>query len=166
MPFEKLGSVPLPDSRTPQQKEKDIDSILNWKRNPQQNDGPETAPFKKIDQMLPEKPGQSPEDRARDIDNVMTWLRNEGIDLVEDDSPESFKKIANLPMPDGRSPNQKAKDVDAILNWMRNPKEDKPFTSPFKKIDQLLPKRAGQSPEDRARDIDCLLYTSPSPRDS
>jgi hypothetical protein len=37
--------------------------------NPKDQEGPATAAFKKMDQMLPDKPGQTPEDRAKDIDN-------------------------------------------------------------------------------------------------
>ena len=78
LPFQKLSSVPM-DRRTPQQKARDVEDILNWQRNPKENAGPETEPFRQVDQLLPSKPGQTPVERANDIDNTLTWLRNGGV---------------------------------------------------------------------------------------
>ena len=63
------------------------------------NEGPEISPFMKVDQLLPETPGETPEDRANDIDNVLTWIRNHDTMDVPDDTQEPFKKLASIPMP-------------------------------------------------------------------
>jgi len=44
-PFEKLSSLPMPDARTPEQKAKDVDDVLNWMRNPKESNTPETSAF-------------------------------------------------------------------------------------------------------------------------
>jgi hypothetical protein len=113
--FKKLESIPVRDRRSPEEKAKDVEDIMEWLRSPKDKEGLETAPFQKVDQLLPEKPGQNPKERAKDIDNILTWLRHDGVDLAKDDSPDAFKKIANVPMPDGRTPDENAKDIDAIL---------------------------------------------------
>jgi hypothetical protein len=51
-PFKKLASVPMPDGRTPEQRVKDVEGILIWVRYPKDKEGPETAPFKTIDQLI------------------------------------------------------------------------------------------------------------------
>jgi hypothetical protein len=44
------------------------------------------------------------------------------------------------------------------LQWVQNPRDgDWPSTEPFKRIDQLLPKKVGQTPGDRAKDVDTAL---------
>ena len=59
---------------------------------------------------------------------------------------------------DHRSPREKAKDLEDLTSWVRNPKSVKgPKAEPFKKVDQLLPKKAGQTPEERAKDLDLSL---------
>jgi hypothetical protein len=90
--FKKIANIRIPDGRTPDQKANDVEGILKWVRNPKNNERPETAPFEKVDQLLPPTPGRSLEDRAKDIDSVLTWLRNHGVN----DSPEKsepFKKV-------------------------------------------------------------------------
>jgi hypothetical protein len=96
------------DGRTPEQKVKDVEGIWNWVRDPKDKEGPETSPFKKFDEMIPQKPGQTPNDRANDIDTILTSPRSDSVDRTKAYSPAAFNKIANIPVPDGRTPEKKA----------------------------------------------------------
>jgi hypothetical protein len=52
----------MPDARTPKQKKKDVDAIMEWLREPKDSDRPDTSAFQKVDQLLPKKPGETPKD--------------------------------------------------------------------------------------------------------
>jgi hypothetical protein len=41
-------------------------------------DMPDAAAFKRLDNMMPTKPGQSLEDRAKDMKRMLVWLRKKG----------------------------------------------------------------------------------------
>merc|ERR1711907_562575 len=47
----------------------------------------------KIEQLLPEKPGQLPEDRAQNIEAVLDWCRDMGIEPDEQPSDEEHKDL-------------------------------------------------------------------------
>jgi broad-specificity NMP kinase len=142
-PFEQVGSVPV-SRRTPEERAKDLDNVLEWMRNKGKDDDKTdpTGDFRKLDSMLPKKPGQKPKDRARDIESAMDWMRNNGMSPVGDvsDSPSSpFEKLGSVPM-SRRTPEERAKDVDDALNWLRNKGKDDEGTDPtgeFRRLDSM-----------------------------
>ena len=137
--FEKMPSVPV-SKRSPEDREKDVDSIVNWLRQGKPNDlDTPNDEFAKIDQMLPKKKGQTPKDRAKEIESCLDWCRSHGVKPTEDADIPGFKKIGSIPV-SKRSPEDRKKDTDAILNWMRAGKpDDVPMADEFKKIDSASP---------------------------
>ena len=130
--------------RSPEERKKDVDNVLNWLRNGQHYSMDPTGEFKKIDQMLPQKRKQSPKDRARDIEGALDWMRNNGVSPFDDDVTKKFEKLSSVPI-SRRTPEAREKDVEKIMNWLRNGKLDSEDpTGDFKKIDQLLPKKKKQ----------------------
>jgi hypothetical protein len=128
----------MPSRRRPEERAIDLENVMTWARNKDDDSKVPTGVFKKLDSRLPTKPMQPSEERVHDIENALNWCRNNKIDVGVDKSPEAFKKIANSPMPDGRLPEQKTKHI-----------EDP--------IDQLLPNNRIQTPANRARDIEGVL---------
>ena len=130
-----------------------------WVRSPNKaSNTPETAAYKKIDEVLPEVPGQSPEDRAKDIDSVMTWMRNHRV------APS--QKAGETATADKRGLREKSKDVEAVFNWLRNPtaydgddgdEDVDDSVDGFRLVDQLLPLSEGQSLASRAQEIDNVI---------
>ena len=158
--FEKLGSIPV-SRRTPEQRAKDLEDALNWMRNKGTDDesNDPTGQFRKIDSMLPKRPGQTPEERAREIEGALDWMRNNGVSPDSVDSIPGFDKIGSVPT-SRRTPEQRAKDLEDALNWMRNKGDNDDVPDPtgeFRKLDQMLPKKKGQTPEERAREIESAL---------
>jgi len=107
--------------RTPEQRAKDLDNALNWLRNKGKDDekNDPTGELRKLDKLLPNKPGQSPKDRARDIEGALDWMRNNNVSPDDEDAVDKFNKIGSVPM-SRRTPEQRAKDLDDALNWLRN----------------------------------------------
>ena len=144
--FDKLGSLPV-SPRSPKERVEDLEDVLNWTRNKGVDDetNDSTGEFRKLDSMLPRKPGQSPEDRARDIEAALDWVREQGDSPSED---RLLEKPEQVPISQ-RSPEEREQDVDDALNWLRNKGKDDKKNDPtgdFRKLDSMLPKKRGQSP--------------------
>ena len=146
------------DRRSPEERAKDLESMLQWLRNGKDNvDDPE-GNFQRIDKMLPQKVGRSPLERAHDLDQALNWLRINGTSPVflDGDVPE-FSSYGSIPM-SRRSPDDREQTVDDILTWIRGGKSDSNDpTLEFKKVDQMIPTKAGQTPENRARALEGAL---------
>ena len=74
--------------RTPEERAKDLEDILNWMRNKGKDDdvNDPTGNFRKFDLMLPNKRDQTPEERAREIKGSLDWMRNNGVSPDDDDA--------------------------------------------------------------------------------
>jgi hypothetical protein len=153
--FSRHASIPT-SRRSPEDREQTVDDLLTWIRSGKSDSNDPTLEFKKIDQLLPTKPGQTPEDRARSLEGVLDWMRNNGFTPMDDYIP-AFTKSGSHPV-SKRSPEERVEDVESIMNWLRNgcPESEDP-TGDFKHVDQMLPKKQGQSPEDRARQIEGVI---------
>ena len=153
----KLSSVPL-STRNPEDRLKDIETVVNWIRSGKPDDDSVGVNIKMIDQMLPVKKGQSPEARAREIEGTLDWMRSNNVLSAFEEQPDKFDKLGSVPIT-RRSPEDRLKDREDILNWLRQSKSPSADTlsGVFKKIDQMLPVKKGQSPESRARDIESAL---------
>ena len=66
VPFETLEMIPIVDKRTPREKAKDVEDVLAWKRKPKAYKGPNKEAYERVDELLPEKPGQTEKERAND----------------------------------------------------------------------------------------------------
>merc|ERR1712085_243837 len=110
------GSVPINARRSPEDRLKDQNGILNWLRESKSPsfDTPDET-FKKIDQMLPVMMDQTPENRSRDIENALDWMRHNETSSCFEDIPDKFEKLGSLPMT-RRSPEDRLKDQDDIFN--------------------------------------------------
>jgi hypothetical protein len=95
---------------------KDVEGILNWVRDRKDKQGPETAPSKKVDQLIPQKPGESPVSRAKDIFNVLTWFRDHGVD-IEEDAPHG--PVAPGKVQPRRSQEDRVIDIEVALVLLR-----------------------------------------------
>jgi hypothetical protein len=155
--FEPATSVSS-DRRSPEQRAKDLESMLQWLRSGKDDvDDPE-GNFKRIDQMLPQKIGHSPLERANDLDQALNWIRMNGTSpAFHDGDVSGFSSFASIPI-SRRSPGDREQTVDDILTWIRSGKADSNDpTLEFKKIDQMIPNKAGQTPEKRARALEGVL---------
>ena len=155
--FKKIGSIPV-SKRSPEDRKKETDAILNWLRAGKPEDDDAGSTFKKIDSMLPTKDNQTPQDRAKQIESALDWMRNLGLEIDEDNEPlPPLDKLGSLSV-SRRSPEERAKDLDSILDWMRSGKADSADpTGEFKRIDGMLPKKKGQKPRERAKAIEDAL---------
>ena len=151
------GSLPV-SRRTPEQRQKEAGDVVTWIRSKKDASLDPSGEFKKIDQILPVKPGQTSRERAADMEKALDWIRNHGMTLGDaDDDIPAFKMIGSIPV-SSQSPENRQSHLDAALSWIRNGKTSDPnLADHFKKIDQMLPQRPGQSPLQRARDIEGAL---------
>merc|ERR1712176_1052043 len=74
--YSDLGSIPV-SSRTPEQRQKDLQDILHWIRHKGENDtiNDPNECFRKLDAALPVKPNQKRKDRSRQIEKFLDWTR-------------------------------------------------------------------------------------------
>ena len=110
--FEKLNFVPV-SRRSPEERNKDVDDILDWIRSKKEPSKDPTGEFKKVNQLLPRKWFAKPEDRARDIEGVLDWLRNKDVDLVAGDRVPSYNNLKNFPT-SLRSTEERSEDLDGL----------------------------------------------------
>ena len=82
--------------RSREDRKKDVNDILEWIRNKKEDSMDATGEYKKVDEMLPEKPWQKPKDRARDIEAALDWMRNKGVKPHDEDIP-MFEKPGSVP---------------------------------------------------------------------
>lgn len=144
--------------RTPEQRRKDVEAVLNWLRNKGLADDvlDSTGDFRRLDAALPRKSGQSLDDRAQEIESALDWCRTRGVAPGSEEPLPPFDSIGSVPVT-RRSPEERANQLKNVLNWLRNKgKKDDELdpTGEFRKMDASIPKRKGQSIEDRARDIE------------
>ena len=151
--------------RSPDQRAKDLQDILNWMRKgkgqgkKKEDRYDPTAGFRKLDTLLAKKKGETPEDRARDIEGALDWLRSQGTSPVGDESILSLEKIGTVEM-SRRTPGDRALDLEDALNWMRNKGMDDDVNDPtgdFRKLDSMLPRKRDQIPDERAREVEGAL---------
>ena len=86
--FGKLNSVPV-SQHSPEERKKDMEDILDWIRSKKDDSKDPTGVFKKVDQLLPEKPSwkiehmrlnsvrvsqRSPEERKKDVEDILDWI--------------------------------------------------------------------------------------------
>jgi hypothetical protein len=93
--FDAIGSSAI-RRRSPEQKAKDLQDVLNLMRKgkdqgEEEDDmyGP-TAEFRKLDNLLPTKRGQTPEDRTREIEGALDRLRSQGTTPDPDEATTPF----------------------------------------------------------------------------
>jgi hypothetical protein len=104
-PISKLGEMqPTTTCRSPEERAKDLEDVLTWTRNKDDETKDPTSVFSKPDTMLPTRPGQKPEDRAVDIEHGLDWLRNNNVGLedVDDEAPGPFDSVGS-----GHSPSRR-----------------------------------------------------------
>lgn len=156
--FTKVGLLPV-SRRAPEQRQSDLDKVTSWIRNGKHESQDPTGGFKKIDQLLPRKPGQTPEDRAREVEGVIDWMSNTGSFPFDNTNADIFNKVGSIPV-STRTPEQRMKDLDAAMRWMRNKSSADAVNDPtgeFRKLDLVLPQKRGQTPGERAREIEGAL---------
>ena len=155
--FSALSSIPI-THQSPEDRQIDVENVLEWIRLGRPVSEDPTGEFTKIDNMLPSKKAESPEDRARDIESIFDYCRNTGVKLLDDDgSLPAFSTLSSIPV-SHKSPEDRQKEAANVLEWIRQGQllsEDP--TGGFTKIDSMLPVKKGQAPEARARDIESSL---------
>jgi len=157
--YSDLGFIPV-SSRTPEQRHKDLQDIMNWIRHKGENDAinDPSGDFRNVDAVLPKKRGQTVKDRALQIETGLDWIRSSE-SLSKDGEMPSFDDIESV-LSAHRSPEQRSEDSENVLNWLRRKgKKDKKYdpTGDFTKLDELLPKEKNQHLKDRARAIEGAL---------
>merc|ERR1712106_326118 len=135
----------------------DVDAVMNWLRNPEDESLDPSGDFTRVDQMIPKKKGQKPKDRARDIESALDWMRNHDVSPDDEEFVDEFEKLGSIPMT-RRTPEERSQEEDDIMNWLRSGKsESDDPTGDFTRVDQMLPKKKSQKKKDRARDIEGAL---------
>jgi hypothetical protein len=156
--FSKNGMAPMA-GRTPEQRRKDTEAVLNWLRNKGEDDDAldPTGEFRRLDAALPAKPSQMTiEDRAQAIESALDWCRSKGLAPGSDEPLLSFDRIGSTSIA-RHSPEERASQLKNVLNWLRNKDkrgDELDPTGEFRKFDALLPNKRGQATEDRAREIE------------
>merc|ERR1711933_642255 len=95
--YSDLGYIPV-SSRTPEQRHKGLQDILNWIRHVGEDDDIDEINdpdgyFKKLDAALPKKKGEKMKDRARQIEKFLNWMRGSGLSNADVPSFEKIKSI-------------------------------------------------------------------------
>jgi hypothetical protein len=71
--------VPV-NATTPQQRESDLENVLNWIRSGKSDAADPTGEFKRLDSMLPNKRRQKPRELTHEIDeSLMNWGSKGGV---------------------------------------------------------------------------------------
>jgi hypothetical protein len=112
--FESIGTVQI-KRRSPDDRKKEIDNILNWIRSGKPHDEDSCEIYCKIDQMLRATKGQTPRDRARNIESALDWMRNTGVAPDVDDDYTPANRNENFIPVHQRSPEQRARDLFNIV---------------------------------------------------
>ena len=60
-------------------RKQDVEDIMEWLRNPEDDSLDPMGDFKKVDQLRPKKACQKPKDRAEEIHGALDWMRNKGV---------------------------------------------------------------------------------------
>jgi len=155
-PFRGLPSIPSSIS-TPEERENDVNDIMNWLHNPSGEKLDPTGEFSRLDQILPKRKGQPLEDRARDIEQALDWTRNYFVSAEPPEADGEFNTVGLLGLT-RRTPEERKGDVDAVMSWMRSSKpESIDSTGEFSNVNQLLPRRKKKSPDDRVPEIERAL---------
>ena len=95
---EEVDHVYLVPEDVEESSEEDSDIIVNWlgHKEDEKFDTP-NKDFKKIDQILPRKPGDRLNDRHHNIDSALDCMRNGNISLDElKVSPDKFDQLPSL----------------------------------------------------------------------
>ena len=83
--LDKLASVPV-HVRGAQERQRDLENVLNWIRQGRPVSEDPTGEFTKIEMMLPHVKGEKPRERAQKIEKAIDWVRNKGILPLHDAS--------------------------------------------------------------------------------
>jgi hypothetical protein len=140
--------------------ERDLNNAMVWLQN-KDDEGIEDADyFKKLDSMLPQKPGQTQETRALEIVKALHWVRKTNgkkeekpLDVQATKKKQEKEKVAKKLGKPGTSAATVMldKDTENALKWLDGGnKDDVEDSIHFKKLDKMLPKKADQTSEERA----------------
>ena len=139
--------------------ERDLINATNWLKNKDAEGIEDANYFKKLDSMLPQKPGQTQETRAQEIVKALHWVRKtngkneEQLDVHATPKKQEKEKVAKKLGKSGTSVANAVldKDTENALKWLDGGKKDDAEDSiHFKKLDKMLPKKTGQTSEERA----------------
>jgi hypothetical protein len=136
--------------------DRDTTNALKWMINEGADVGGDAALFKKVDSMLPKKPGQSNDERAIEMAKAMKFLRKKG--LAGSKKPDAKEESKS----GSKEESKPEKDLENALAWVRakesggnvNSLEDTAF---FTKLDKMVAKKKGQGLDDRAKEMVKLL---------
>jgi hypothetical protein len=146
--------------------ERDLKNAMIWLKDKNAEGVEDANYFKKLDSMLPQKPGQTHETRAREIVKALHWVRK--TNGKKEEKPEKEHKQLDVQATPKKQEKEKIakkwgkpgtsvatvmldKDTENALKWLDGGKKDDAEDSiHFKKLDKMLPKKAGQTSEERA----------------
>jgi len=117
--------------RTPKQRSKDLEKILQWMRKgkgkgqKKEDKYDPTGEYRKLDSMLPKKKGETPEDRALEIEGALDWLRSQedapaGEAVVGTGEPQKTPMdlaLCRLPPKKEKIINWTVQSRDTIASW-------------------------------------------------
>ena len=78
-------------TRTIQPSSLDVEDIMEWLLNPEDDSLDPMGDFKKVDQLRPKKACRKPEDRAEEIEGALEWMRNKGVKPFDNAKPALFR---------------------------------------------------------------------------